>query len=304
MLSYAARRQLLFVPCRCRSISTTPQTVPVPLLKDPSIEYFRREYFVQEKPVLFPRGHFTALPAISKWFHSIRDTPKPSAAINVSYLKQYGDTFVPMELTETHGSSNGSHIEFTRLTAPLLMFLHGSAAKSLGLNAQASNSRLYIAQCPLSDLPSELQEDLPTPEVVKEAGRGDVYDSSIWLGRAPTYTPLHKDPNPNLFVQLAGRKAARLINPEDGETLYREVRRKTGENRGSASFRGDEMMAGQERKVLEEAVWGSAGQNSQGEKLIDAELGPGDGIFIPKGWWHSIKSVDEGMIGSVNWWFR
>jgi len=34
------------------------------------------------------------------------------------------------------------------------------------------------------------------------------------------------------------------------------------------------------------------------------EVSPGDALFIPKGWWHSIKSVGIGVTASVNWWFR
>jgi len=33
-------------------------------------------------------------------------------------------------------------------------------------------------------------------------------------------------------------------------------------------------------------------------------LEAGDGMFIPKGWWHSVKGVGKGIIGSANWWFR
>jgi hypothetical protein len=35
------------------------------------------------------------------------------------------------------------------------------------------------------------------------------------IGHPPTYTPLHRDPNPNIFVQLAGEKVVRLLAPTD-----------------------------------------------------------------------------------------
>lgn len=58
------------------------------------------------------------------------------------------------------------------------------------------------------------------------------------------------------------------------------------------------MMRGAEKKALEREVWGngSAGVAAEG---FEAELGSGDGLFIPKGWWHSVKGIGEGMTGSV-----
>lgn len=85
-----------------------------------------------------------------------------------------------------------------------------------------------------------------------------------------------------------------------------------------ASMRGLEMMRGDERRVLEEVVWGkddgdqehSTHQGQQDGNYVgasgmwEAEVGPGDALFIPLGWWHSVKGVGRGMTGSVNWWFR
>lgn len=175
------------------------------------------------------------------------------------------------------------------------------------LSASASSelpARVYLAQASLADLPAEMRHDIPTPDMVLEAGKGDVYDSSIWLGRAPTYTPLHRDPNPNLFVQLSGAKRVRLFNPQLGAYCFHQVQASIGAN-ASATMRGAEMMEGAERLALEQAVWGDdhddAPWRSQG---LECEVGPGDGLFIPQGWWHSIKGTGNGIIGSVNWWFR
>lgn len=163
-------------------------------------------------------------------------------------------------------------------------------------------SQIYLAQAELADLPKDLLQDLPVPELVLRAGKGDVYSSSIWLGRAPTYTPLHRDPNPNLFVQLAGRKVVRMFKPHVGLVIFDTVQEKIG-GAGKATMRGVEMMEGKEREALEDEVWGNGGAHAH--ECWHAEVGSGDGLFIPKGWWHSIKSAHgEGMIGSVNWWFR
>lgn len=165
----------------------------------------------------------------------------------------------------------------------------------------SSSAQAYIAQAPLSDLPRALHEDVPTPELVLRTGKGDVYDSSIWLGKSPTYTPLHRDPNPNLFVQLAGKKVIRLYEPRIGNMVFSKVQEMIGGS-ASATMRGEEMMQGQEKEMLEHEVWGD-GQDKVGG-VWQASLSAGDALFIPKGWWHSVKGIGNGMNGSVNWWFR
>jgi oxalate decarboxylase/phosphoglucose isomerase-like protein (cupin superfamily) len=68
------------------------------------------------------------------------------------------------------------------------------------------------------------------------------------------------------------------------------------EDRAAAAFRGEEMMQGEERTLLEQAVWDDAdsdGTNNMLGEGYEAHLETGDGIFIPKGWWHSIKGVGD-----------
>jgi hypothetical protein len=198
-------------------------------------------------------------------------------------------TFLSQLLSQSNGRT------FHRFNAPLSLFLEACRSTP----APIIPPRLYIAQAQIADLPKQLQDDLSTPRIVTEAGKGDVYDSNIWMGIPPTYTPLHKDPNPNLFVQLASSKRVRLFQPATGYAMFRDVQRRIGQN-GSASFRGDEMMEGPERDALDEEVWGDGVKGEGYETIVKR----GDALFIPKGWWHSVKSVGNDVAASVNWWFR
>jgi len=240
--------------------------------------------------------------------------------LNIQYLSQFEDVDVPLELTRSATSSltsnSSSASSFTRTEAPLSTFLSYISHLQSTPSLHPTTTRIYLAQCPVSLLPSALSSTLPTPTYALSAGRGDIYDSSIWLGLAPTLTPLHKDPNENVFVQLAGRKVVRVFEPAIGAEMFATAMRGAGGGEMGMGL-GEEMMSveGEGGRALNEAVWGNdvtvdekgRGESErQGRKAIgfEAVLEAGDGMFIPKGWWHSVRGVGSGIIGSANWWFR
>jgi hypothetical protein len=295
------------------------------------IKEFRQRAYFPEIPILITPQPSNQLdtgrniqpgygfPAAEKWFTlgacAYGDTKgdKTAQALipSFEYLSTFGTAVLPYELITDNAKKavdssgqNRNHQLIAQLLehAPNQTFHRFNAPLSLFLEACKSTSppsKLYIAQAQINTLPKQLQDDLPTPRIVKAAGKGDLYDANIWLGTPPTYTPLHKDPNPNLFVQLASNKCVRLFPPYVGRTIFYDVQQKIGQ-RTSASFRGNEMMEGPEREALHEAVWGDSVLQNGFEALVK----PGDALFIPKGWWHSIKSVGPHVTASVNWWFR
>lgn len=298
---------ILRINTRTFSASTAYPYRSLDALEDAHVDTFRQQCFSPEQPGLLPRSQFHDLPALRNWLQS----PSPSTAtrLNDDYLRAHAaDAFVPLELTEatrTHTDGPGSGqraiepVSFQQFHAPLTLFLDWMRMAE----TSPQSARLYLAQCQLMDLPPVLRDDFPTPQIVAQAGKGDVYDTNVWIGHPPTYTPLHRDPNPNLFVQLAGQKVVRLLAPAEGQALFSAVRRELGQRGGkeAAAFRGEEMMQGQERALLDEMVWGvSASAGSESGHRYEIQLGAGDGLFIPKGWWHSIKGIGEGVTASVS----
>lgn len=279
------------------------------------------------------------LRAGGKWFEDLGNGEGDGGegmGLKLGYLETFGDVILPYELvlpahsgTESGGGEWGKEKEeeniqhllslftkspieqhtfdkafsnllvqsspsqtFHRFPAPLSLFLHAARSR----NPKVRN--LYIAQAQLLDLPHELRMDLPTPELVLKTGKGDVYDANLWLGIPPTYTPLHRDPNPNLFVQLRGCKCVRMFPGRVGGEMFRVARERV--RGGEGNLRGSEMMEGREREVMDGLVWGADG-SGLGREVVVRE---GEGLFVPRGWWHCVVSEGQGVNGSVNWWFR
>ncbi|KAF3932091.1 hypothetical protein ABW20_dc0106265 [Dactylellina cionopaga] len=87
----------------------------------------------------------------------------------------------------------------------------------------------------------------------------DIYSSSLWFSRSSpaTTTPLHRDPNDNLFVQLASEKVIRCIPPNIGDALFRYL---SAEGKiGSIDPRGrirDDLLNREETSILDAIIWG------------------------------------------------
>lgn len=277
-----------------RSYSSTSAWLPVRELPNGDLLPFRSEAFIPSKPILLPRKYFLELPAVQKWFVLPRGASE--ITFNSAYFARFEESMVPLEFTDSRDKNM-----FKCAKAPLHLFFGWTYIATHP--TYPTCERLYLAQASLSSLPKALRADLPTPKFVARAGKGDIYDTNIWMGLPPTYTPLHRDPNPNLFVQLAGAKIIRILEPEAGDRIFARVQNILGRS-DSAAFRGDSMMKGQERELLDAEVWGSASRDEGREVGYEVSVEAGDGLFIPKGWWHSVKGVGKGITVSVNWWFR
>jgi hypothetical protein len=117
-------------------------------------------------------------------------------------------------------------------------------------------------------LPELLEEIEPPPGLFdpKLRRRG----ISLWLGPRGTSTKLHHDGTNNLFTQVLGEKLVRLVPPELLEL--------------AASANG--YYARMSASEVEARHPGS---------VVEIELGPGDGLFIPVGWWHEVESLSPSL---------
>jgi hypothetical protein len=215
--------------------------------------------------------------------------------LNMEYFQQYNDLIVPLEMTTWGPEGIKSFDRFEGPFSLLLAFI---------VENKDSMKRLYLAQHSLDDLPQALRDDVPTPaDFLKKIGsRGDIYGSSLWMGKSPTRTPLHRDPNPNIFVQLAGRKTVRLLGPEPGKELFERISKEFGAQGGSSSMRGEEMMQGEAMQAIERAIWNDQDvqEGLEPTRGLEITLRKGDGLYIPLGWWHAVRSSGSGPNVSVS----
>jgi hypothetical protein len=298
-------RQLPF-----RAVFKPPSSLNWPA-KD--VIHFRTNHFQPEIPVTFRGRENNIFPAIQKWFTPLNPYSNSTAQkFNEGHFNTPLEVIVPVELTSLHGRSDvfrgENEIAFERGNISLEHFKSWIMQKLENPSIFQPNKSLYLAQCDLSLLPQSLRDDIPPPNIVALTGKGDIYASSLWIGIPPTHTPLHRDPNPNILVQLAGKKTVRLLQPLSGKAIYEYARRLCAEVEdnsviSSTSIRGDEMMVGLERKILGHFIWvnGNGGDNGAAgieDKKIEISgyettLEAGDGVFIPNGWWHSVKGIGD-----------
>jgi len=113
----------------------------------------------------------------------------------------------------------------------------------------------------------------------------------MWLGTAANVSS-HYDTFDNLACVIAGRRRFTLYAPELIGRLY------VGPI--------DNTMAGPPVSLAASAPPGSDGQfplfAEIRDQALQAELGPGDALFLPKLWWHQIEST-AAFNGLVNYWW-
>jgi hypothetical protein len=123
-----------------------------------------------------------------------------------------------------------------------------------------------------------LWDDVDFPSWLDRSRASD--GSALWFGPAGTITPLHHDTSNILFCQIYGRKRLTLVSPDETDVL---------ENARS-------MYAGREWDDPDSV--GSSARDPVLRKTVD--LGPGEALFIPIGWWHHVRSLDVSISLAFN----
>mmetsp|Transcript_39530 Transcript_39530/g.79826 ORF Transcript_39530/g.79826 Transcript_39530/m.79826 type:complete len:313 (-) Transcript_39530:182-1120(-) len=297
----------------CAALPTRRSYSQVETLSDePSPEEFATQYF-EKKPVVI-KGGAAHWPATTKW--------------TSAYLREHcGDATVRIEV-------GGSYLEPQTETLEVPFERYLGYLESLGEHETPPKQGLaYLAQ---ADIPALFEErsgggmdgggdggsgggensDAPWPSWCASSGRGDRYATMAWVGPCGTLTPLHRDPYHNCFACVHGRKKWLLFEPPQRHPLQPG-------GAGDGGRVASDAVAAVVDQALERALfYPSTDPLQRNSSLVDAEapdfarfprfaeaqaaafeveLGPGDLLYVPKRWWHHVRSLSKATCVSF-WW--
>ncbi|KAF5394190.1 Heat shock proteinB1 associated protein 1 [Paragonimus heterotremus] len=136
---------------------------------------------------------------------------------------------------------------------------------------------------------SSLTEDVLWDETFQN-NTGQPSSSTFWLGSSGSNTLCHYDTyGVNLVVQIFGKKRWTLFPNSDGRFLY------------------STRLPLEESTVFSEVNFPTPDYTSHPLVLKTSPrsvlMEPGDILFVPRGWWHFVQSIDDEPVAcSVNWW--
>jgi len=283
----------------------------VPKFKKPlSLETFMTQFYLPKKPCAM-RRFCTQWPAHEKW-------KDPSY-----FLEHFGARAVPVEFGSSYSSQNWRIrvVTFEDFLLKHMMDVESGA---------------YLAQQTLADQFPQLLEDIREPEYIHGCFREedeneecDAFDQKIaknfWIGPKNTVSPPHTDPRDNLFVQICGAKHVRLWKPldtdideDETETIKNDddnkdmnIKRKTTTTTTTTTTMYPYTPSSAENaKLTNTSKAGDISLASFSPRAFpklyqrpfyDVQLDAGDALFIPRGWWHFVKSVSN-SISLSHWW--
>lgn len=147
---------------------------------------------------------------------------------------------------------------------------------------------LYLAQHSIynkhNQTPSSLQQNSDIYSIPIMLQKEDIQTVNLWMNLFRAKSSLHYDSFHNILIVTSGYKRVRLISPEHTPLLQPYEASKTAPNHSHLDT----------QCIFEKSFDEIAKPN-------DVELGPGDALFIPEGWWHVVES-DPCTVG-INFWF-
>ena len=163
--------------------------------------------------------------------------------------------------------------------------LTGLVDELLALAGDPNAPALYAGSTSTADALPGFAEDNPMPLATPDA------TPRIWIGNR-THVPAHYDVSDNIAVVAMGRRRFTLFPPDQTPNLY------VGPL--------DVTIAGQPVSMVDLRAPDLARYPRFAEAMehaLVAELEPGDAIFIPTLWWHSVAASGDVNV-LVNYWYN
>ena len=191
-------------------------------------------------------------PACSKW--------------TLHYLKERFGTETVRFQTGRGADFRDSFVDHTR-SAPLAEYIE------LLESDDETNDYYLIAHDRLLDRPAfrPLFDDIHFDPRYFDGERA-LGRAFFWLGPRGSMTPLHRDLGNVYFAQIMGEKLVRMFPSKQMHLVYNEI--------GYHSEVDLDDYSPEDFPLLAKAT------------MVEEVIKPGELLFIPVGWWHSVKSLD------------
>jgi len=225
-------------------------------LDAPAVDEFRDSYYAANRPLILT-NLMNDWPALRRW--------------SSQYLKQrVGNAVVEVMTGRSANPNYEREIEKHRTQMPFARYV------DMVDSGQATNDYYMVANNRFLQRPGAktlLDELQALPEYLDPS----LLDEScfLWFGPAGTMTPLHHDACNILLVQVSGRKRCRLIPPSQSHCVYNTC--------GVYSDVDCENPDLERHPAFRHAT------------MIDTVLSPGEALFLPVGWWHSMRTLDVSL---------
>ncbi len=241
----------------------TREPIQIPRIAPPAKRRFRRDYILPNKPVVL-EGLVDEWPGKARW------TPE-------YYGTAYGDVPVTVARTQKSGAlvlDLNDGLNYREI--PLRDFV-------AGMQTVASDGDYVIAE--IERFPDQFRNELVVPEYCRGA---PWLRSKLWFGSKGTVTQMHRGAPENLYSVVTGCKRFVMYPPADTAAMY--------------PYSVFSKLPNFSPVDVEQPDYDRFPRLRDAQPWV-VDLRDGDTLFIPRFWWHQVRTV-ESTIAVNFWWAR
>ncbi|MFA9217979.1 MAG: cupin-like domain-containing protein [Sphingomonadaceae bacterium] len=237
----------------------TPECQRIPRRSKLSGADFYREFYQQNRPVLIT-DMVDDWPAMHQWNHQYLKEHFGAAQVEVQASRSADPDYEINSVQHRHSMRFADFLD--RIDA---------AGETNDVYMTANNGS--VNRSALAGLWADIGR---LPEYMDPESASDGF---LWIGPQGTRTPFHHDLTNNFMVQVVGRKRILLVPAHDFPAMYNHFHCYSAVDGGALDV---------ERFPL-----------LRNANILECELGPGEILFLPVGWWHYVLSLTPSITVSM-----